>query len=180
MSFRFFFSKCFHDSFLHCCHCLCLLILVIVFFFPDVTNDQLLSVNAKLSVGESLSSLRKHFPWFHGLTDSMTGGASLRRLSDGYFYINLPPIFMCLLSGCVEKSVRKKNKQKKRTKRAILLWLVAFLSDQEHMTTKSESYSEPWRAIALLYLHAAVREKYCLCVSIPKWLTAHSCVCTLL
>lgn len=33
-----------------------------------------------------------------GLQMSMTGGASLRRLSDGYFYIYLPPIFMCLLS----------------------------------------------------------------------------------
>lgn len=93
--------------------CVFLFWLLFFFFFPNVTNDQLLSVNAKLSVGESLSSLRKHFPWFHGLTDSMTGGASLRRLSDGYFYINLPPIFMCLLSGCVEKSVRKKTNKKK-------------------------------------------------------------------
>lgn len=73
---------------------------------------------------ESSSSLRKHFPWFHGPTDSC--------LSHGYFYINLPPIFMCLLPVVFMYLSKKK-------KNAVLL--LAVLSDKEHMTTQSESRS---------------------------------------
>lgn len=43
---------------------------------------------------------------------------------------------------------------------------VAVLSDQEHMTTKSESHREPWRATPLLYLRAAVGGRIIVYVSL--------------
>lgn len=76
-----------------------------------MTHDQLLSVNAKLSVGNPYTVLRKYFPWFHGVTDN-------RRLSDGYFYIYLPPIFMCLLSHVLMYLSKKRL--------AILLYMLLF------------------------------------------------------
>lgn len=87
----------------------------LLLLFPDVPH-QLLSVNANFSVGTILKkqSLRKHFPWFNGAADSMTGGDSLSLscLSDGYFYIYLPPIFMCLLSVVLMYLSKKKKKKK--------------------------------------------------------------------
>lgn len=147
---------CFYDSFSHCCHCYVFFFLLMSFFSWCDTWSALVSECKTLS-RESLNSLRKHFPWFHGVTDSMTGGASLHHLSDGYFYINLPPIFMCLLS--VVLMYLSKNT-------CYFTLHVAVLSDQEHMTTKSESRSEPWRVAARLYLHAAVGERIIVYVSL--------------
>lgn len=93
---------------------LCLLFFVTFWWFLFMlrcdTWSALVSECKALS-WEFLNSLRKHFPWCHGATDNMTGGASLHHLSDGYFYINLPPIFMCLLSVVLMYlSSKKKNK----------------------------------------------------------------------
>lgn len=84
----------------------------------------------------------------------------MRRLSDGYFYIYLPPIFMCLPS-VVLMYLSKKT--------CYFTLYVAVLSDQEHMTTTSESHSEPSHdslVMAPLYLHAAVGERIIVCVSL--------------
>lgn len=102
------FSKCcFYDSFSHCCHCCLLFFSCYRLFFllwHMISSCQWMQTLSR----ESLNSLRKHFPWFHGVTDSMTGGASLHHLSDGYFYINLPPIFMCLQSVVLMYLSKKK------------------------------------------------------------------------
>lgn len=178
MSFRRF-SKCyFYDSFSHCCHCYVFSFFVTFWWFLFMLQHDTWSAlvsECKALSWESLNSLRKHFPWCHGATDNMTGGASLHHLSDGYFYINLPPIFMCLLSVVLMYLSSKKKKTCNFTLQ------VAVLSDQEHMTTKSEPHGELWRVLPLLYLHAAVGERIIVYVSLfQKWLTAHSCVCTLL
>lgn len=84
MSFRNISKCCFYDSFccvFFLCHCL------FVFSWCDDTWSTLFQWMQNSQSG--VLSLRKHFPWFHGVTHS--------RLSHGYFYINLPPIFMCLL-----------------------------------------------------------------------------------
>lgn len=52
-----------------------LFLFLFLFFWRD---EQLFSVNAKLSVGNPQA-------------------VSENRLSHGYLYINLPPVFMCLL-----------------------------------------------------------------------------------
>lgn len=48
------------------------------------------------SCSESFNSLRIHFPWFHGAAVGRCPRACAAS-PDGYFYIYLPPIFMCLL-----------------------------------------------------------------------------------
>lgn len=100
---------------------------------------------------EFLNSLRNHFPWFHGITDNMTGGISLRCLSDGYFYINLPPIFMFLLSF-VLMYLSKEN--------AILLYMLLF------SLTKNTWPQRASPAVNPLYLHAAVGERIIVYVSL--------------
>lgn len=152
MSFRNISECCFYDSL---CHVFSYFFIIIVFIFPDVmTHDQLFFQWSKTLSWESSSSLKKHFPWFHGATDSC--------LSHGYFYINLPPIFMCLLP--VVFTYLSKNKQKKP------VLLLGVLSDRE---------TWPHRANSALLTCCCWREDY-FCEPIPKWLTDHLCVFTLL
>lgn len=125
---------------------------VIVCFFPDLmSQDRFFFSECRFLSLDSSASLRTHFPWCHWLTDS--------RLSHGYFYINLPPMFMCLLPFVFMYVSKTKE-----------MCCVTFLL---FSLTKN---TWPHRA----NLHAAVAERMILCESTPKWLTAHSCVCTLL
>lgn len=61
-----------------------------------MAHDQLLKVNAKLSVLKQYSENISHGSM--GLQLARQAVPPMHRLSHGYFYINLPPIFMCLLS----------------------------------------------------------------------------------
>lgn len=168
MSFRNISKCCFYGSFSCCCHCYVFLLVYCLFFWCD-TWSALVSECKTLS-RESLNSLRKHFPWFHGAADSMTGGASLRCLSDGYFYINLPPIFMCLLSVVLMYLSKRRL--------AIFLCMLLFsLSKNTWPHRASPAANHDGSALSTC---CCWRENYCLCESIPKWLTAHSYVCTLL
>lgn len=164
MLFRSISKCCFYKSFSHCCHCYILFVLLLSFFFWCDTWSALVSKCKTLS-RESLNSLRKHFPWIHGVADSMTGGASLHHLSDGYIYINLPPIFMCLLS-VVLMHLSKKD---------LLFYFICCCS----LWPRTHDHKERVPGCALSTC-CCWRENYCLCEYIPKWLTAHLCVCTLL
>ena len=131
MSFRSISKCCFYDSFSHCCHCFVFFFLLLSFFYSLMwhmisscqwmQNSQSGILKKKNTVSENIShgSMGLQIAWL------------AHRLSDGYFYINLPPIFMCLLS-VVLTYLSKRNT-------CYFTLHVAVLSDQEHMTTKSES-----------------------------------------
>lgn len=155
MSFRSISKCCFYDSFSRRCHCYVFFFCYCLFFFFWCDTWSALVSECKTLSRESLNSLRKHFPWFHGAADSMTGGASVRRLSDGYFYINLPPIFMCLLS-VVLMYLSKKD---------LLFYFICCCS----LWPRTHDHKErvPQRTVtALLYLHAAVGERIIVYVSL--------------
>lgn len=123
------------------------IIIYVLFYFLKWYISSCKSMQ-KLSVGNPLHS-QKSFPMVSmGLQIIWWVAILLCLLSDGYFYINLPPIVMCLLSFFVDVSV---------------------LFD--HMTTKSEPLN------SALYTCCCWRENCILCGSIPKWLTLYVHFC---
>lgn len=91
MSFRNI-SKCFYDFFSHCCHFyVCFWYNFFYFYWCDTWPECKSQLEILTIVSENIShdSMGLQIAW---------QVCAWHRLSDGYFYINLPPIFMCLLS----------------------------------------------------------------------------------
>lgn len=120
------------------------------------------SVNAKLSVRNPQTVLRKHFPWFHGVADEHDGrrlpAPPLRRV---FLHLPTSDIYVSAVSS-VDVFVEKRR------------FYFTCLSDQEHMTTKSpRCATTPLLCIYMLLLE---RELLCVCESIPK--CSHVCMYT--
>lgn len=147
----------------------------IVVWFSVVIHQLLkwMQSECKTLSGDSFT-LRKHLPWSHGLADIMTGSDSLCRLSNGYCYINLPPIFTCRLSVVLMYLVKKKKQRKKKK----LLYTLLFSFTKNTWPQRASPAADCGGSA--LSTCCCWRENCCLCDSIPKWLTAHLCVCTLL
>lgn len=136
---------------------LCLLLCHCLFIFGcDISA--LVSECKTLSL-ESSNSLRKHFPWFHGVADSMTGGDPQCCLSDGYFYIYLPPVFTCLLSVVLMYLLNKKTCY-------FTFMLLLSLTKNTWPQRASPAVNCVGSALSTC---CCWRENYCLCESIPKW-----------
>lgn len=175
MSFRRISKCCFYDSFSPCCHCYVFFVCVcacVLFFFlmwHMISSCQWMQTSQSgilkhFSVNISHGSMGLQIAWRAAppCVASQTGISTLT-------YLRYRCV-CCQLCWCIC--------QKKKT--CYLTLYVAVLSDQEHMTTRSERRRHD--AVApRLCPHAAVGERIIVYVSsIPKWLTAHSCVCTLL
>lgn len=102
---------------------------------------------------------------FHMLLWGMKGASTSHTGISTFTYLWY---FTCLLSVVL----MSRKVSKKRVAYSVYVALVS-------LWPRTHDHKE--RVAARLCLHAALleREKCCLCESIPKWLTAHLCVCTL-
>lgn len=138
----------------------------LMFFFgfdSDVTHDQLLSV---MQTPDWEILLRKQISWIHGPADLARGGAiHVPPLTRVFLHLPTSDIYVSAVT-CVNVFVR--------TRLAILLYMFLF------SLTKNTWPQRAGPAVACsVHIPAAVGERS-VCESIPKWLTAHLCVCTLL
>lgn len=134
----------------------CLLLFVSLFFSWYNTWSAVVSECKTLS-RESLNSPRKHFPWFHGpCIASQTGISTLTYLR--YLCV------CCQLCWCI---CREED---------LLLYFLCCCSLWPRTHDHKERVPAETRGGCAPSTCCCWRENYCLCESVPKWLTAHSCV----
>lgn len=172
MSFRNISKCCFYDSFSHCCHFYVCFCYNSFFFFSILLMWHMIRMQNSQSVilttvSENIShdSMGLQIAW-------QAGRFFCRRLSDGYFYINLPPIFMCLLSVVLI------NVSEKKKTCCFTLYVLLFSLTKNTWPQRASPAVNP---AARLHPHAACwREKMFMWVYSKVTNCSLLCVCTLL
>lgn len=161
MSFRSISKCCFYDSFSHCCHCYlsfccCLFLWHMITFCQWMQNSQS-GIFKQYSENISHGSMGLQLAW-----QVVPPRRVFLHLPTSNIYVSAVKLCWCVC-------------QKRKD---LLFYFTCRCSlTKKTWPQRASPTVNVWR-LCSVYTCCWWRENYCWCESIPKWLTAHTCVCT--